>query len=161
MFGLDERIAGLGTGDAFLLIALVAILLGLRHASDPDHLTAVTTLIASDGDRSPRRAARLGGAWGLGHATSLVAFGVPIVLFNSYLPEAVQEVAELAVGLLIMALAIRLLVRWRRHGFGTRGHRHAVPVRPARSPAQAYGIGLIHGMGGSAGVDQPDAVGLG
>ena len=42
--------------------------------------------------------------------------------------------------------------RWRRHGFGTRGHRHAVPVRPARSPAQAYGIGLIHGMGGSAGV---------
>jgi cytochrome c biogenesis protein CcdA len=149
MFGLDDRIASLGTGDAFLLVVAVAILLGLRHATDPDHLTAVTTLIASDGDRSPRRAARLGGAWGLGHATSLVAFGIPIVLFNSYLPDAVQQGAELAVGVLIMALAIRLLRRWRRHGFG--GHRHA-PARPARSPAQAFGIGLVHGMGGSAGV---------
>ena len=152
MLGLDDRIAGLGTGDAFLLVVAVAILLGLRHATDPDHLTAVTTLIASDDDRSPRRAARLGAAWGLGHATSLVAFGIPIVLFDSYLPGGFQEAAELAVGVLIMALAIRLLVRWRRHGFGLRaGHRHA-RARPARSPAQAYGIGLVHGMGGSAGV---------
>jgi high-affinity nickel permease len=150
MFGLDDRIAGLGTGDALLLIVLVAILLGLRHATDPDHLTAVTTLVASDDDRSPRRAAWLGGAWGLGHATSLFAFGVPIVLFKSYLPGAFQETAELMVGLVIMALAIRLLVRWRRHGFGTHGH--ARPLPPARSPLQAYGIGLVHGMGGSAGV---------
>src|SRR3989440_7913152 len=128
MFGLDDKIAALGTGDAFLLIVLVAILLGLRHATDPDHLTAVTTLVASDDDHSPRRAARLGGAWGLGHATSLFAFGVPIVLFKSYLPQAVQEIAELAVGLVIMSLAIRLLARWRRHGFGAAGgHRHARP----------------------------------
>jgi len=169
VLGLDDKIAGLGTGDAFLLIVLVAILLGLRHATDPDHLTAVTTLIAADEDRSPRRAARLGGAWGLGHATSLVAFGVPIVLFRSYLPAPVQEAAELAVGLVIMALAIRLLVRLRRHGFGAAGrHRHAVAVRPARSPLQAYGIGLVHGIGGSAGVgilllagipDRPVAIG--
>jgi hypothetical protein len=153
MFGLDDKIAGLGTGDAFLLIVLVAILLGLRHATDPDHLTAVTTLVASDDDRSPRRAAWLGGAWGLGHATSLFAFGVPIVLFKSYLPEAVQETAELAVGVVIMALAIRLLIRWRRYGFGDAGgHRHDRPLPPARSPLQAYGIGLVHGMGGSAGV---------
>jgi hypothetical protein len=150
MFGLDDKIAGLGTGDAFLLIVLVAVLLGLRHATDPDHLTAVTTLVASDDDRSPRRAAWLGGAWGLGHATSLFAFGVPIVLFKSYLPEAMQETAELAVGVVIMALAIRLLVRWRRYGFGP--HRHDRPLPPARSPLQAYGIGLVHGMGGSAGV---------
>jgi hypothetical protein len=153
MFGLDDKIAGLGTGDAFLLIVAVAVLLGLRHATDPDHLTAVTTLVASDDDRSPRRAAWLGGAWGLGHATSLFAFGVPIVLFRSYLPEAVQETAELAVGLVIMGLAIRLLIRWRRYGFGSAGHhRHDRPLPPARGPLQAYGIGLVHGMGGSAGV---------
>ena len=153
MFGLDDRIAGLGTGDAFGLVVLLAILLGLRHATDPDHLTAVTTLIASDDDRSPRRAARLGGAWGLGHATSLVGFGIPIVLFNSYLPGPVQEAAELAVGVVIMGLAARLLVRWRGHGFGARSkHRHAVARPPARSATQAYGIGLVHGMGGSAGL---------
>jgi hypothetical protein len=144
MFGLDDRIAALGTGDAFLLVVLIAILLGLRHATDPDHLTAVTTLIASDDGHSTRRAARLGGAWGLGHATSLVAVGVPIVLFRSYLPAAVQEAAEVAVGVVIMGLAVRLLLRW-----GRPGHHH---VRPARSPLQAYGIGLVHGMGGSAGV---------
>jgi hypothetical protein len=145
MLGLDDKIAALGTGDAFLLVVLVAILLGLRHATDPDHLTAVTTLIASDDRHSTRSAARLGGAWGLGHATSLVAFGVPIVLFRSYLPAAVQEAAEVAVGVVIMALAMRLLLRSGRRG----RHQH---VRPARSPLQAYGIGLVHGMGGSAGV---------
>jgi hypothetical protein len=75
------------------------------------------------------------------------------VLFKSYLPGAVRETAELAVGIVIMALAIRLLRRWRRYGFGGHGgHRHDRPLPPARSPLQAYGIGLVHGMGGSAGV---------
>ena len=47
MFGLDDRIAALGTGDTFLLVIAVAALLGLRHATDPDHLTAVSMAIAS------------------------------------------------------------------------------------------------------------------
>src|SRR6185312_16351185 len=76
MFGLDDKIAGLGDGSAFVLLALVAMLLGLRHATDPDHLTAVSTLAAGE-EPDPRGAARLGLAWGLGHATSLFAFGVP------------------------------------------------------------------------------------
>ena len=67
------------------------LLLGLRHATDPDHLAAVTTLIASGRDRTKPLAARLGLLWGLGHATSLFAFGLPIVLFKAYLPEAVQQ----------------------------------------------------------------------
>jgi high-affinity nickel permease len=139
MFGLDDHIAALGSGELFAVVAAVAILLGLRHATDPDHLAAVTTLVAAD-EPDPRRAGRLGFTWGLGHATSLVAFGVPIVLFGSYLPEAAQQAAETAVGLMIVLLALRLL---------RRRHQHA---RPARSPLQAYGIGLVHGMGGSAGV---------
>ena len=74
MFGLDDQIAGLGAGEAFLVVAVIAILLGLRHATDPDHLTAVSTLVA--GDRADTRGAgRLGLAWGLGHATTLFAFG--------------------------------------------------------------------------------------
>ena len=47
MFGLDEWIAHLSDGGALLVVAAVAIVLGLRHATDPDHLAAVTTLIAS------------------------------------------------------------------------------------------------------------------
>ena len=151
MFGLDQSIAALGTGDLFLVVAGVAVLLGLRHATDPDHLTAVSTLIAGGERRSPRDAGRLGFVWGLGHATTLFVFGLPIVLFNSYLPEPVQRGAEAAIGVLIMALALRLLMRWRRGELHAHEHEHAT-ARRARTPLQAYGIGLVHGMGGSAGV---------
>jgi ABC-type nickel/cobalt efflux system permease component RcnA len=156
------------------LVLAVALGLGLRHASDPDHLAAVSTLIASEPEDGTRRAGRLGLAWGLGHATTLALFGLPIVLFNAYLPEAAQRGAEALVGLVITFLAGRLLVRWRRgqfhahaHRHGGTEHRHLHPhhepgprhdhahepeVRLGRSPAQAFGIGLVHGMGGSAGV---------
>jgi High-affinity nickel-transport protein len=147
MFGLDDHIAGLGTGQGFLLIAALAVMLGLRHATDPDHLTAVSTLVA--GERADTRdAGRLGLVWGLGHATSLFVFGVPIVLFSAYLPDGAQTAAETAVGGVIIALALRLLVRWRR-GALRHHHHHTLPTR---SPMAAYGIGLVHGTGGSAGV---------
>ena len=45
MFGLDEKIAAFSDGTAVLIVIAVAILLGLRHATDPDHLAAVSTLI--------------------------------------------------------------------------------------------------------------------
>src|SRR5258708_19613634 len=91
MFGLDQKIAALGTGEAFLVIAALAILLGLRHATDPDHLTAVTTLIAGDGEHNHRKARSLGFVWGLGHATSLFVFGVPTVLPPTSLPPSSHE----------------------------------------------------------------------
>lgn len=167
MFGLDHRIAGFSDGTTLLIVVGVAVLLGLRHASDPDHLTAVTTLLAAGKEKSKRAAARLGFTWGLGHATSLFVFGLPIVLFRAYLPGRVQQGAETTVGIVIVALAIALLVRWRRGVFHLHVHRHdlrlhahvhasgrhphAPPLR-ARSPLQAYAIGLVHGIGGSAGV---------
>ena len=150
MFGLDDKIAALSTGESFLIIIAVAVLLGVRHATDPDHLVTVSTLLASGESRGPGSASLLGFSWGLGHATTLVLFGLPIVLFNQYLPHRVQQAAELAVGLVIMALALRLLVRWRRRGDGRHGHSHARSI--GRSPQQAFGVGLLHGMGGSAGV---------
>lgn len=149
MLGIDDSIARLGDGEVFAIVALVAILLGLRHATDPDHVTAVTTLLAAGRERpDARRAGRLGLAWGLGHATTLTLFGVPIVLFRTYLPAAVQTAAETAVGVLIVVLALRLLRR-SAHGFLAAGAHHQ---RRVRSPLQAYGIGLVHGVGGSAGV---------
>ena len=149
MFGLDEKIAGFSNGTTLLVVVGVSILLGLRHASEPDHLAAVTTLIASSRERAARRAARLGLAWGLGHATSLFVFGLPVVLYSAYLPEPVQSAAETTVGFVIVALAVLLLARWRRGAFGD-GHGHA-HVR-TRSGRGAFGIGLVHGMGGTAGV---------
>jgi ABC-type nickel/cobalt efflux system permease component RcnA len=173
MPALDHSIAHLGGGHTLVVVLAVALLLGLRHATDPDHLAAVSTLIASEPEGGARRAVRLGLAWGLGHAITLFACGLPIVLFNAYLPDAIQRGAEFAVGLIVVALAVRLLVTWRRghfhahlHSHGDVQHRHLHPhghgphhahthepeARLGRSPRQACAIGLVHGVGGSAGV---------
>jgi ABC-type nickel/cobalt efflux system permease component RcnA len=172
VFGLDDWMAELARGEGLALVLLVALLLGLRHASDPDHLAAVSTLIASEPEDGTRTAGRLGLAWGAGHALTLAAFGLPVVLLQAYLPDTAQRAAEAAVGLMIMFLAARLLLRWRRgrfhaheHTHGELAHRHLHPhaghdhdhvhrpeARLGRSPWQAFGIGLVHGTGGSAGV---------
>jgi len=168
MFGLDDLIASYSDGAAVWIVLLAAILLGLRHATDPDHLAAVTTLVAGTRQRAARAAAGLGLAWGAGHAATLFAFGLPILLLDKYLPERVQQAAETAIALVIAYLAVRLLVRWRRGAFhvhehdhsgtrhshlhghaGDKSHGHA---HRARTRLGAFGIGLVHGMGGSAGV---------
>jgi len=155
----------------------VAVLLGLRHATDPDHLTAVSSLVLGDRNHGTRRAGALGLAWGLGHAATLFAFGLPVILVGRYLPKAVAGVAEMAIGVVIFALAARLLLRWRRgtfhshsHAHGSVGHahphvhelaghehhddhhEHAHAESLGRSPLAAFGIGLLHGAGGSTAV---------
>ncbi len=154
MFGLDDHIAALGNGASVIVVILVAAVLGLRHATDPDHIAAVTTLVASGRSHVARDAARLGVFWGLGHALTLLLFGLPILLFESYLPARVQQGAETAIGAVIVYLALRLLMRWRSgsfhphvHEHRERDHRHHV-----RTPLGAFGIGLVHGLGGSAGI---------
>jgi ABC-type nickel/cobalt efflux system permease component RcnA len=176
--GLDERLAEVGGGGGVALALVVALLLGLRHATDPDHLTAVSTLVLSDERRGGRRAAALGLAWGLGHAATLVALGIPLVLFHHVLAEPLHRAAEVAIGLIIVALAARLLLRWRRgyyhvhpHAHGVvrhahphvhehapaaghpapDGHAHAHAEQLGRTPLAACAIGLVHGVGGSAG----------
>lgn len=148
MFGLDHEIASCSDGTTLLIVIGVAVLLGLRHASDPDHLAAVTTLVASGRERASRQAARLGLAWGLGHATTLFLFGLPVVLYSSYLPARLQQAAETSVGFVIVGLALVLLTRWRRGAYSEElRHSH-----PRRTDVQAFGIGLVHGLGGTAGV---------
>jgi ABC-type nickel/cobalt efflux system permease component RcnA len=171
MFGLDEHVAELGGGGGVLILLVVAALLGLRHATDPDHLAAVSALIAGDG-ADDRRAGLLGLAWGAGHGTTITIFGIPIVLLDAYLPEPVQIGTEMLIGLLIMILSVRLLVRWRRgrfhahdHRHGTRRHTHLHPhaqtreethdhghAKPLRTTRGSFGVGLLHGIGGSAGI---------
>ena len=175
MFGLDEWLAGLGGSSAMGFF--VAALLGLRHATDPDHLTAISTLVLSDQRDGARRAGTLGLAWGLGHATTLLVFGLPVVLFAGHLPQALLQGAEVAIGFVIMALGLRLLVRWARGqfhshphshgsvqhshphvhegghpGYRTENHSHLHAEALGRSPLAAFGIGMVHGIGGSAGV---------
>ena len=173
MSAIDGWLEGLLHGEVGVgVILLISLLLGLRHASDPDHLAAVTTLIASEEERHQlRKAGIMGFLWGLGHGTTLVIIGLPLVLLNQYLPEVVGKIAEVAIGCIIVLLAIRLLVRWRQglyhvhahaHAGGeahrhvhshardeSHGHAHRVP---RRTPLSSYGVGLVHGIGGSGGL---------
>jgi ABC-type nickel/cobalt efflux system permease component RcnA len=156
MFGVDDRIAALSQSGSVLVVLLLAALLGLRHAADPDHIAAVTTLVASGRERARRRAAELGAFWGLGHALTLIVFGLPILLFEAYLPAGLQRGSETAVAALIVFLGGRLLIRWRSRYFHLHPHAHPPDehehVHKVRTPLGAFGIGLVHGMGGSAGV---------
>jgi len=172
MSAIDGWLEGFLSGPAGVgAVLLISLLLGLRHASDPDHLAAVTTLIASEEPEAVRKATFMGLSWGLGHGTTLILLGLPLVLLGRYLPEGIQQAAEVAIGVIIVALALRLLVRWRRGFFhahhhtheGGEAHRHLHshaegPVHEhahsaaLRTPLSAYGVGLVHGVGGSGGL---------
>ena len=173
MSAIDGWLEGSLHGEVGVgVILLVSVLLGLRHASDPDHLAAVTTLIASEKERHQvRKAGIMGFLWGLGHGTTLVLIGLPLVLLNQYLPEVVGKIAEVAIGCIIVLLAIRLLVRWRQGLYhvhvhthdGGEAHRHVhthaqdeshghAHRLPKRTPLSSYGVGLVHGIGGSGGL---------
>jgi hypothetical protein len=121
---------------------LLTVLLGLRHASDPDHIVAVTSLVAAD-DGDTRRAARLGAWWGIGHAGALLALGIPLIAFKTELPAWLETGAEKAVGVVILLLAGRVIYRW------ARPRRH---VYRLRTSGQALSIGLLHGLAGTGAV---------
>jgi ABC-type nickel/cobalt efflux system permease component RcnA len=161
----DAWLHGLFAGAPLLAALGIAALLGLRHASDPDHLVAVTSLLASDRG-GPRSAARLGAWWGLGHAAILLAAGLPLIFFKAGLPGWLEAFAEKAVGVVILALAARVLVKWLRgdyrvsaHAHPGHDHDHRHLHRPEahrherlRTPRQAFGIGLLHGLAGTGAV---------
>lgn len=127
LFGPVEQIDHFLTqllDGAPLLVALgIAFLLGLRHASDPDHLVAVTSLVAADGGDT-RGAAKLGAWWGVGHAGVLLLLGLPLIALKGQLPAGLESGAERAVGVIIVLLAVRVLAKWARGDFRRDAHAH-------------------------------------
>jgi high-affinity nickel permease len=163
---VDEWLTGLIEGAPLVVALGIAFVLGLRHASDPDHLVAVTSLVAAD-DGDTRRAAGLGAWWGLGHAGALLAIGIPLIAFKTELPASLESAAETAIGVVILLLALRVILKWVRgdfraaaHEHGDGGHARRRHLRRAgdhghvavRSPAQAVGIGALHGLAGTGAV---------
>jgi high-affinity nickel permease len=171
---LDAWLTGLFEGAPLLVALGIALVLGLRHASDPDHLVAVTSLVAADGGDT-RGAARLGAWWGAGHAAMLILLGLPLIFFKSALPGWLESGAEKAVGIVIVLLALRVIVKWVRGDYSSSAHAHhdhqATDVpherrfrhlrrgagsvhrhRSVRTPHQAFGIGVLHGLAGTGAV---------
>src|SRR6188508_1901437 len=92
---LIEVLTGSGLGS----------LLGMRHALEPDHLAAVTTMVSRE--RSSVRAALLGAWWGFGHTLALLVVGAALVIVRAELPAAISDAFELAVALMLIVLGIR------------------------------------------------------
>ena len=163
---LDAWLTGMLDGAPLLVALAIAFVLGLRHASDPDHLVATTSLVAADGGDA-RKAVRLGMWWGLGHALALLAIGLPLIAFKSQLPTWLESAAEKAIGIVILLLAGRVIVKWLRGDFRAGPHAHAhthgshshLRHGPGdhrhlmvRTPAQAFAIGALHGLAGTGAV---------
>ena len=148
---LVELLTGSGLGS----------LLGMRHALEPDHLAAVTTLVSHE--RSSVHAALLGAWWGIGHTLALLVVGAALVLVRAELPDAVSDAFEFGVALMLIGLGIRSvqLAALQAPGGPRHLHRHgrvvhshaAVPAHVhigswtfARRPLL---VGAVHGLAGS------------
>jgi high-affinity nickel-transport protein len=124
---------------ALLSVLLLGFLLGMRHATDPDHVVAVTTIVSQQ--RSLARAARTGALWGIGHtATILLAGGAIIVLKVqlSSIPPRLGLSLEFAVAVMLIVLGLLTLAGDER--------------RVADSTARPITVGFVHGLAGSAAV---------
>ena len=96
------------------MVLLVSLPLGLRHAIDPDHFRKRSEWSPSPMEHGVREAGLMRLFWGLGYGSTLVLVGLPLMLLGHYLPEIVAHSAEAAMGCIIVLLAVRLFVRWRR-----------------------------------------------
>jgi hypothetical protein len=150
----------------------LGLLIGLRHALEPDHVAAVASLATRGG--TLRDHARTGALWGAGHALALLLLGGTCVVLGLVIPETTGRFLEGAVGAMLVLLGISVFVRMRRQGIHFHVHEHPggrVHVHPhahdgalehgharAHEHEHGYGnrslktlaVGAMHGMAGSA-----------
>jgi ABC-type nickel/cobalt efflux system permease component RcnA len=89
---------------SLLAVTILGFFLGMRHAADPDHVIAVTTIVTRHG--SPARAAVIGVLWGIGHTLTILVVGAGIVLMGWVIPPRVGLSLELSVGVMLIVLGI-------------------------------------------------------
>src|SRR5579863_4923621 len=130
---------------AVFAVMLLGFFLGMRHATDPDHVVAVTTIVSRE--RTMMHATLIGALWGLGHTFTILAVGSAIILFKITIPPRIGLSMELCVGLMLILLGVlnltgvlRRAMEWitvRSHG--PRAHSHVM-----------YGRFMVHTHGEAA-----------
>lgn len=149
-----------------LAVSGVALLLGFRHAFEPDHLAAVTTLASRQGRLVD--ACRLGLVWAAGHTASIAVVALVMIALGVHLPARLFPAADVLVGLLLVLLGGAVIVRYARGRWHMHLHQHeAAPHLHLHSHAhdathahlhsrpdarRSLGFGLLHGLAGSAAV---------
>jgi ABC-type nickel/cobalt efflux system permease component RcnA len=138
--------------SGLLAIIAVGFFLGMRHATDPDHIIAVTTIVARH--RNARGAALIGAVWGVGHTLTILLVGGGIILFQWVIPARIGLSMEFSVGIMLILLGIMnlrgvlQLVTERRneahphetqlhshpHAHGDHTHTHPHTHEPERHP---------------------------
>jgi high-affinity nickel-transport protein len=145
--------------DGPLTLLALGFALGMRHATDSDHVVAVTTIVSRE--KHVGRAAWIGALWGVGHTATLVAVGLPIVVFGLVVPVKLSQSLEFSVALMLMALGVLNLAEYFRRLHPVRHERETRPSarhfarfallgRP--HALRSLGIGVVHGLAGSAAV---------
>lgn len=146
---------------SFAAIIAVGFLLGMRHALDPDHVIAVTTIVSRQG--SAGKAALIGTMWGLGHMFTIFIVGAAIILFGMSIPPRLGLSMELAVGAMLMILGVLNLggvMQWLQNRFTPHAAGQQVLDQP-RQIARELGlynvlrplvVGIVHGLAGSAAI---------
>ena len=130
-----------------LSILALGFLLGMRHATDSDHVVAVTTIVSQQ--RNVMSAAVTGIVWGIGHSVTLLLFGSAIILFGVVIPDRLGMALEFCVALMLIMLGVLNLGSRRRRLNEAHEHAHAhsfhLRIRPLI-------VGIVHGLAGSAAV---------
>ena len=149
------------TADTVVVSCVFGLVTGMRHACEPDHVAALSTLVAEG--HGSRRTAWLGAWWGLGHASALLAAGVVLGALRAELSSSTVRTLEFLVALMLIGLGVRAVRRgladmrrgrdaWHRHGHTAHHHpaqgRHVHVGTWALSP-RAYLVGVVHGLAGS------------
>src|SRR3954468_11566224 len=143
-----------------LSILTLGFLLGMRHATDADHVVAIAAIVSRQ--RMVKSAAWIGALWGAGHTLTIVAVGLPIVVFNWVVAPRVGLAMELGVGLMLILLGFRNLRSPAGDHSPTHAHDHEdVPLgRLDRmfgglgiyQAARPLVVGVVHGLAGPAAI---------
>jgi len=142
-----------------LSILALGFFLGMRHATDSDHVVAVTTIVSRE--KSVLSASWVGALWGLGHTLTILVVGGAIILFGIVLPARVGLTMELSVALMLVVLGALNVAGFRREMRkiqAAHDHDHAEDDKPAKGGLGRYQavrsliVGTVHGLAGSAAV---------
>jgi sulfite exporter TauE/SafE len=137
-------------------VCLLGFFLGMRHATDPDHVIAVTTIVSRH--RSPSGAAMIGALWGLGHTVTITVVGAGIILLGWVIPPRVGLSLELSVGVMLIVLGLMnltgVLQRITEVASPTAGAPGTVHAHP--HPHGDYVHSHVHGHGPEAHPHTPD-----
>lgn len=125
------------------LTLLTSLLLGMRHATDPDHVVAVATIVSRE--RSAARAAGIGALWGLGHTITVLLAGGAIILFKLSISPRVGLSMEFAVAVMLVALGLFNMAG----GIGRHAHDGTRDAAPRRTTFPPLLVGTVHGLAGS------------